>query len=234
MKKFLLLAAIAVLMPAAASAQSAAIGFKGGVNFATFGGDDASSFFGNFPGGLGFELGLSNRTAFVVGGFVTLQLDDYFALQPELLYVSRGTQIDMEGSVFGVPFSEEATFTINYIEIPVLAKLTIPTGTPAIPFLYAGPSLAIKAGEATFETSSPDSEPEEDFDDDIKSTDFGVALGGGLGLNLGGGMLSFDVRYTLGLSTIVKSQEDEEDNDDDELDLMNRSLSLSLGFSFFL
>lgn len=241
MKKFFLLATAMMLLPLFVSAQSVSIGVKGGLNMSTFGGEDANQAFqsGDIPG-LSVDFDPAMRTAFVAGGFVTIQLDDYFALQPELLYVSRGVRYNDDGSVLGVPFTYDVKLKVNYLEIPVLAKLTIPTGTPAIPFLYAGPSIGLKVGKATTDGTvtvmgqeTDISDEDGDSDSNFKSSDFGVAFGGGLGLKLGGGMLSFDARYTLGLSTIMKPQTDN-NGDEVEMDIKNRSLALTLGFSFFL
>lgn len=243
MKKFILLAASAFLLPVVSSAQSqsVSIGVKGGLNLSTFGGEDANQGFQSDElQGMSFELDPSMRTAFVAGAFISVQLDDYFALQPELLFVSRGVRYNGDGTVLG-PYTYDVKMAINYLEIPVLAKLTIPTGTPAIPFVYAGPSLGLKMGKVITEgkvTSMGqeldiEDEENEEADANIKSTDIGVALGAGLGLNLGGGMLSFDARYTLGLTNIMKPQTDGDGNET-EMDIKNRSLSLTVGFSFFL
>jgi opacity protein-like surface antigen len=244
MKKFLLLAASVLLLPVVSSAQSktVSIGVKGGLNLATFGGSDASQGFQSDElQGMSFELDPSTRTAFVAGAFISVQLDDYFALQPELLFVSRGVRYNGDGSVLGFPYTYDIKLGINYLEIPVLAKLTIPTGTSAIPFVYAGPSLGLKMGKITTDGKVSSMGQEFDLEDEdndeadanIKSTDVGVALGAGLGLNLGGGMLSFDARYTLGLTNIMKPQKND-DGTEREMDIKNRSISLTVGFSFFL
>jgi hypothetical protein len=67
---------------------------------------------------------------------------------------------------------------------------------------------------------------EEDLEG-VKDTDFGMVLGGGVDIGLGKGKMVFDVRYTLGLTTIIEYELFEEN-----IDLKNNAFSFLLGYSF--
>ncbi len=105
------------------------------------------------------------------------------SLQPEALYVQKGVAPN------GAPSNSAPK--LAYLDVPVLLKLQVPT--PGIsPFAVAGPVVSFRlsctAGDA-------------DCNSTFKSTDWGVALGGGL--RLGGPTgLTIEGRYTWGLTDI--------------------------------
>lgn len=111
MKRILLLAALGVFTFASAQAQEIRFGVKGGVNIASLGGD-------SYVGGVGVGS-LSSRTSFHIGGFAEIPLGGDFALQPEVLYSS-------EGSDWGGIFTSGSDLKLDYIRVPVLAKYNMP------------------------------------------------------------------------------------------------------------
>jgi len=117
------------------------------------------------------------------------------------------------------------TTKVNYLEIPVLAKLSIPTKGTVKPSLFVGPSLAIKlSSKAKWEYAG---ESEEEDIEELKSTDFGLVFGGGVDFALGQGKLTIDARYTLGLTKVGEPEEGEE-----EVDMKNGAISIMVGYSF--
>lgn len=172
-------------------------GFKLGVNMATLGGSDAGD--------------VSSRIGFAFGGFVTFGLSPKFAIQPELLYSMKGAkQKDSLG---------ESTAKLDYIEIPILFTILMPSSSGgATPRFYAGPNLGFKAS-----AKASGGGQSVDIGEFVKSTDFGVTVGAGLGF---GGEKSFtiDARYTMSLSTI--------DNSSPSGDVKNSCFSLLGGMSF--
>lgn len=133
------------------------------------------------------------RTGFYVGGLVDIGISDKFHVQPELLYSMEGA--DSDGVDLGV----------NYLRVPIMAKYYL---TEALN-LQAGPSVAFKIGTV-----------EEDFDDAVKSIDFGLGLGAAYELPIG---LFFDVRYNLGLANISET---------DAVDVKNTNFQVGLGYRF--
>lgn len=171
MRKFLrTLLVLAALMPIHSVTAQTTFGIKGGLSFATLSNKQPD---------------WETRTGFAAGIALDTRAGP-IGIQPELLYIQKGVTGD------GTPSSDAPK--LDYIEVPVLLKLTLPI--PAIqPFVYAGPSigfrLSCKVGEI-------------DCDSDvIKSTDFGAALGGGI--RFGGARgLTLEGRYLWGLKDINK------------------------------
>lgn len=160
---------------------------------------------------------LNSKLGFCAGGFVTFNLHDIFAIQPELLFTMKGAKVDEQ--ILGKTL--EAWVNLNYLEIPVLIKLLIPTQGSIKPNLFIGPALGIKlTGKVKAEYAG---ETEEEELEDLKSTDIGMVFGGGVDFGLGKGFIVIDFRYTLGLATISDFEDD---------DVKNGVFSLMLGYSF--
>nr|WP_315031679.1 porin family protein [uncultured Chryseobacterium sp.] len=125
--------------------------------------------------------GEKSKTSFQAGLGINIQTGiSRFSIQPEVNFISKGTQIKNN---FG-----NQTYTFNYIEIPVLAKYSF---GPV--YLNAGPSIGFLMGK----------------NDRIKATygktktiDFGLQMGAGVAIPAGPGKLIVDGRYNLGLSNI--------------------------------
>jgi len=202
---------VASLAVPQASAQGIKLGVKGGVNIADIGGKDADS------------LGSTKTKAGFVGGvFAEIMIGDMFAIQPEVLYSQKGIKVEDVGAT--------AKFKLDYIEVPVLFKVNIPIeGSKVRPSVYAGPAVALKAsckvsgslGGVSVDVDCDDPS----IDVPVKSTDFGVAFGGGIAFDVGGAEVGVDVRYTLGLSKVS--------DDPDPFDIKNRVISImgTVGFS---
>ncbi len=191
----------AVLVNAQSSLR---FGPTAGLNFANIGGKDAS---GN----------LSSKTGLYIGGFMTYQFGDMFALQPEVTYSMKGAT-SAQGGV-------NSTISLNYIEIPVFLKLYIPlAGNSSIkPEIYAGPSFAFNVA-ASIEQTQNGQTATSDFSNQVKGFDMGLAFGGGIAFGIGTGLLDFSVRYSLGLTSW--------DNSGNNLTFTNNVLSLIIGYGF--
>ncbi len=161
-----------------------------------------------------------SRIGFSAGGFITFNIAEVFAIQSEILYTMKG--IKYEGEIIGTTI--KVWWELDYLEVPVLAKIIIPTKGSVKPSLFAGPAVALKlSGKMKTEYGG---EPGEGDIEDIKRTDFGLVIGGGLDFGLGSsgrGSLSVDIRYSLGLSSISEFEGN---------DIKNRVLSMMVGYSF--
>ena len=195
------------LSSASVSAQGVTGGLKAGMNIANIHGDNVEDVW-------------DSKIGICAGGFITCSLSNLFAIQPELLFTMKGSKAEEE--VLGETM--KVTMKLNYLEIPVLAKLSIPTPGTVKPSLFVGPSLAIKlSGRAKVEYAG---ESEEADIEDLKSTDFGLVFGGGVDFALGQGKLTVDARYTLGLTTT------REPEDGEEVDVKNGVISIMVGYFF--
>ncbi|MCL5031471.1 MAG: PorT family protein [Bacteroidetes bacterium] len=175
-----------------------------GLNIATIGGKDASG-------------SLTSKTGLYLGGFMTYQFSDMFALQPEVAYTMKGASSSGGG--------ETNTWSFNYIEVPVLLKLYIPiAGTSTIkPNIYAGPAFAFNVA-ANFEQTVNGQSTTTDMSTAMKGFDMSIAFGGGVGFNVGSGLLDFSVRYSLGMTSW--------DNSGKNYTLTNNVFSIVAGYGF--
>jgi hypothetical protein len=161
------------------------------------------------------------------------------SLQPEVLYVMKGSK--------GETTIEDVTFTRklknDYIEVPVLIKYNFTTAGKASPFMFVGPVAAFNIASKVQDKNPPDDPAFGDFDiENAKSLDFGLTIGGGLGLAMGSsGKLTFDLRYTLGLGNafqdVAEADQDEDkmyivDDEGKALDFKNNDIRLMAGFQF--
>jgi len=161
-------------------------GIKGGLNFATVGGSDAST-------------GTTSNTGVAIGVFAEISLPGPISIQPEVLYSVKGYKLD-------VPGISSTTGTYSYIDIPVLVKFYLLPLPVFKPFFFAGPSFGLlmsakeKKDNTFLSTSS-----EADVKDITTGTDIGLVIGVGAKLSLLVIDLTVDARYNMGLSTLDKS-----------------------------
>ena len=201
MKKLFLTAA-AVFAFSFANAQDVKYGAKAGLNISSMTGDGTED--------------VSSKIGFQVGGFAEIKISDKFAIQPELLYSAQGAKAKL--SEEGV--SIKATQKLAYLNIPVMAKYYVTEGFS----LEAGPQLGFLLSaeqEATVSFEGESVTDSADNKEDFNSIDFGFNLGAGYdvteNINLG-------VRYSIGLSNIVKDSEDFKQN--------NSNIAIAVGYKF--
>jgi hypothetical protein len=190
MKKFmktgLMIAAVTVsvlfLNVTDASAQGRPrVGLKGGLN--------ASSLFYDSQG----ANNKSERIGFHVGVFAQAPIGEFFAIQPELLYMTKGASADY--NVLG--FNGKNTFKLNYAELPVLATFKL------------GQAVEIQAGPYVSYLLNSNINSNGDFGtgssainrDNFNKVDYGIAGG----LNLYFGKAFIGARYEQGLQQIANS-----------------------------
>ncbi|UCC83467.1 MAG: PorT family protein [Gemmatimonadota bacterium] len=161
---------------------------------------------------------------FHIGGLVKADLHELFAIQLEAWYARKGT---------GAEFTDAdavADYSVAYLEVPLLAKLRIPTGSAVrvSPHLFAGPAVAfeLSCNISGIVMGIP-------LDDDCeapgigierKTTDVSLLFGGGLEIQMGPGAVMLDALYDLGLRNL---------NDDPELPddaVKNRVFMVSVGY----
>ena len=182
-------------------------GLKAGLNLANLSGDDIEN--------------TDAKTSFAFGGFFCYQFSPMFAVQPEVYYSMKGAtqKMDFEGETVDI------TYSLDYIEIPLLVKFMIPIKDSKVkPTIFVGPHLAINTTakvKAEFQGQSEEQDLE-----DVKSTEFGLQFGGGIGFPVGKGELGIDIRYILGLSTIDDSAGD--------ADVKNSVINFNLYYGFSL
>ena len=205
-------------MSSLASAQGlTGYGLKAGLNMATLGGDDVQD--------------AKMKMGFAAGGFVTYSINEMFAVQPEVLYTMKGAKWEEE--LLGETLKETTKYT--YLEIPVLAKFTIPTQGNISPKLFVGPALGILLS-AKCDSEWGDESETDDIKDDTKSPDFGLVFGAGVDIGMPHSAITIDGRYTMGLSSIAEAQEvynmETHEMETIEPDSKNSVISFTVGYSF--
>lgn len=188
MRRIVLLIGMVMCLGLNASAQ-ATFGVKAGVNFANV-----------KTSGSGMSITPDSRAGVAIGAFARFNVNETFVIQPELLYSGKGAKIDIteDGA------SYKSTTKLNYLSIPVIAKLYVNSGFN----LQAGPQFDfLLSAKEDYEVSYAGEfeSGEDDIKDDIKSLDFGLAFGLGYDFPNGFGL---DARYMLGVSELANSPED--------------------------
>jgi hypothetical protein len=203
MKKLTLVLMIAAVMIFAASplfAEGMMFGIKGGLNIANLSGDDVE--------------GTSAKTAMAVGGFMCYNFTEIFAVQPEVLFSMKGAKETDD--------SEDINWKINYIEIPILLKVNLPTEGKIDPSLYAGPGFGLLL------SSKMSNSGEVDMKDETASMDIGIIAGAAVAYQMEKGALSLEARYEVGMTTLAKN----EDDTGSKPDVKNSVISIMVGYAF--
>lgn len=207
MKKYILFAVMAIVTVTLSNAQEIRLGVKGGVNFATFSGDNLGD--------------IKSLTGFHLGGLVEIPLTEQFSVQPEVLYTAQGSKYSDKGTELGVDYSYDVKQKLDYIQVPVMAKYYVIEGLS----IEAGPQISfLTSSKFEYEgTLGGVSVSGEEDIDDFSDIDFSVGAGASYRLPMG---LFFTARYNFGLSNINDS------SNADNQKIHNRVAQLSVGYSF--
>lgn len=208
MKKLVIVTVLMLAFVFTANAQdntAPMFGIKGGLNVSNHGGEDATDMH-------------KWKTGAVFGVFMTYAFSPQFSIQPEVLYSMKGYK--WEDTEIGY----KETGKTNYIEIPVLFKYNVPTEGTMSPSLFVGPAIAFLT-KAEIDWEEDGETGTEDIKDFIKSSDFSVVFGAGVDFAMGEGTVTFDARYTLGLTNL-------DDDPDSEFDIKNKTWSFMFGYGF--
>lgn len=147
-----------------------------------------------------------SRTSFVGGGFVTIGIGKIFALETQVLYVRKGTELLAPPTV---------TYAQDYVEIPLLLTGKFPLAGPMsfTPTIFAGPAVAsetscrFSSGGGTFpggqyvpvNGARCDSIYAALGAASMRHTDALLVVGGGLNV----GPFAALARYDLGLTRLI-------------------------------
>ena len=191
-----LLALALTLALAAPLAAQPTFGLKAGLNVA-----DVSNRYEDIEG----VVDAQPRLGFVGGVLVDLPLSPTLGVRAEALYSQKGARqvfedfAEARGGEVG-----DVTFKIDYLEVPLLARVAVePTPTLEVGIM-AGPAFAFKLNEGT----DVDGEAIPGDDDTVESFDAGFAFGA----EIGSGPFFVDLRYTLGLLNIATAELDEDED----------------------
>lgn len=132
------------------------------------------------------------RYGFNVGLYGQILASEAFAIQPELLYTTKGSKVEYSNFV-----NQTVTYNLNYLELPVLAAFKLGKAAEIHVGPYAGYLLNANIKYKGDFVNGTD----EINKDNLKSYDFGLV--GGFGLNFGA--VQVGARYNYGLVKIADS-----------------------------
>ncbi len=199
----LMLAWVSVIGPVAARAEVTGFGVKAGVAMSNIFGRDVYD--------------QKFRAGFSYGVFMTYGFGRAFAVQPELLFVMKGSKY-INGT--GADAYRE-TMSLEYVELPILAKLYLPLSRAFKVHVFAGPAPALNIRARV--NAKFAGESQEETLDNIKGVDISLVGGAGIEIPVGRGRITFDARYTAGLTTLSKEPYD---------DIRNGAVSFLFGYMF--
>lgn len=181
---FLLVFVLAsVTRVALAQDNSMRVGIKGGLNVTNLWTDEVSDD--------------NARYGFHVGVYTQLFESDVFAIQPEVLFSTKGAKFEDDAN----GFEGTLDFNMNYLDIPVLAVFKLGDAAEIHVGPYFGYLLNAKAnidGDIDFDEDEIDR-------NNFKSWDYGLSAG--IGFNAG--PVQIGARYNYGLQKIADSDEAE-------------------------
>lgn len=167
----------------------------------------------------GLAIDPSNLTGFQAGIIAEISLGNNFALQPGLLYSTKGSSYKI--SSLGLDFK----INPSYLEIPLNAVYKIGAG-PVNILLLAGPYFGYGIGGSYKATSGSVTIDEpikygSGVDNDLKPFDLGLNFGGGLELS----HFQLAFQYCLGMTNLAPVT----DNDAEQ---KNKVMTISVAYLF--
>jgi hypothetical protein len=153
-----------------------------------------------------------SRRILNAGAVMYVGLKPYFGIQGGAVYAQKGPDSVLVDTTV-------TRFSVNYVNIPLMAVGMFPTSGMFKLRAMAGPSFNLKVGCG----SAAEGEPVLDCNQDaVKNYEFSLVFGGGLKVGNGVGGLTLDVLYDLGLTNI--------NNTSQNINFKNRTVSLNIGF----
>lgn len=185
-------------LPETVSAQSPIdFGIKGGLNFSTFNGSDVEyEMYSDYNAGIAIEISLPTLPVGIESG---------------VYYSHKGAQAD-DGSV---------RLSVEYIEIPLLAKYNLGLSDKISPHLVLGPYAGYVINSSARGVTFSNVDSLEDFTNEF---DFGLMGGAGIDLNVAVTTINIQARYSYGFTSVF--------NDGFDADAKNGVISLVAGIMF--
>jgi hypothetical protein len=173
-----------------AHGQNIQLGAKAGFAVSNFVGDKDTDFDAkfNFSGGFPFAYRVNRNVEFT----------------PEILYVVKGaeTVATIDNAL------ADLSFSVVYLEFPLVAKYILSPRKKFTPIFTAGPVVSWNI-DARVRYSAVGSDVEfNEPDDSIRSLDVGVAVGAGVDFSWDLRRITVEIRYTRGVSNLVDTEDD--------------------------
>lgn len=198
-------------------------GLRVGLNFATFGGEDAETIrtlFRGVPNVTGTDEG--RRTGLVLGAFLVADFGGPVDLRPGMRYIQKGNQtVFTLRNAQGEIESGSVTIKADYVEIPILTRVALPAVGPVVPHVLGGPTLGFSVNTAADVSLGGESQSinvGEDFGGSAISLEFGA----GANVEVGAGTVTINGRFGFGFSDVPGLR----------FSAQNRGIMATVGFLF--
>lgn len=219
MKKLTFLMMVLLACLTQVQAQKIGGGIKAGVNGTTWGGDATQSVQEALSGTGSFTI--SPKAGFHLGGFLSIPLSEKVLIEPGIYYSAKGLRVEQtfaQSSFLKV--RTDITNEAHYIDLPVVARLTIGQGFQ----LYAGPQVSyLAANKVSAEAGLFGLSYEHNFDWNQGLRKFDFALTGGMGYQFMNGV-QLNLGYDHGLSSLDEGRSN--------FEAYNRAVKFSVGYRF--
>jgi hypothetical protein len=175
--------------------------------------DELRNYFGFQSGWVHSSALLTTNESYTSGFEIGVQADvpfaSWFSIQPALRFMEKGFSYQNEQG-------NTQSVGLDYLELPVLAKFKLPTGTIFSPYVYLGPYIAFRTGDSGTVTS--DSTNTEYYptnlgttfsNGDIERFDSGLELGIGIEAQISADTRTFvAIERTISLTNFLKDPSD--------------------------
>ena len=160
-----------------------------------------------------------SRSGFHAGADLAIAIAPMFDIQAGAAYSQKGATAAESGI--------DATVAIDYIDVPLLFVVNIPTSGNITPRLFAGAVASFEMSCKLKQSVAGEGSVSEDCDEGNvgarKTSYFSGLFGGGIGFAAGPGNLLLDVGYQLGLTNV---------SDDPGQTVKENVIQASLGYRF--
>jgi hypothetical protein len=199
------LPAVALAEPDEKVSERIDVSVKAGVGVNMFGGPGTT----NDP-----FVSYSPRVGLTAGAGFGFQLHALVATEIELIYSNRGPNFTSETTGDG-------SYSMDYLEITAVARVSPPLSGKVIPYLSLGPSLALLLDA---ESHEPDGR-QLDITGRVARVDVGLILGIGAVIDVTqSGSIVVEARHNLGLRNLTRS------NPSDDNEIKHRVVSFTVGY----
>ncbi len=157
----------------------------------------------------GFQVENMAFSAVSAGIITTYKINNFLSFQPEFLYFQKGGEYEV-GVPIPIPDIEikvNDTRRLNYFEVPLLLKLSIPLSTSIRPTFLLGPSLGfnltanlrsmVRVKVTNLQLSFLE---KKDIRKEANDLEWSLIIGGGLDFQLPRGKIIIDQRFFFGLN----------------------------------
>lgn len=185
------------------------------------------------------------RTGVSAGVFFHWPLTSRFGLQQELLYSQKGSRQDIGVDILEIPTTLNVTYDADYIDIPVMARLTMLNWENGELYSMSGTAMSLKLrGSYSLEGTLDDGtevipiSAEGDLSE-VDMFDFSMVYATGIEFMTGVGRIQAEYRFSMSWNTLlmptyayVPFGEEQLLVENEPVPLKNQSHSIMLGIRF--